>query len=34
MASISKNVHIDKLDDIVDKFNNTYHSSINMNLLT
>ena len=25
MTSISKNVHIDKLDDIVNKYNNTYH---------
>ena len=28
MSSISKNVHIDKLDDIVNKYNNTYHSTI------
>ena len=28
MASISKNVYIDKLDDIVNKYNNTYHSTI------
>ena len=28
MTSISKNVHIDKLDDIVNKYNNTYHSTI------
>ena len=27
-TSISKNVHIDKLDDIVNKCNNTYHSTI------
>ena len=26
MTSVSKNVYIDKLDDIVDKYNNTYHS--------
>ena len=25
MTSISKNVHIDKLDDIVNQCNNTYH---------
>ena len=25
-----KNVYIDKLDDIVNKFNNTYHSTIKM----
>ena len=30
MTSISKNVYIDKLDDTVDKFNNTYHSTIKM----
>ena len=28
MTSISKNVYIDKLDDIVNKCNNTYHSKI------
>ena len=28
MTSISKNVYIDKLDDIVNKYNNTYHSII------
>ena len=30
MTSISKNVYIDKLDDIVNKYNNTYHSNIKM----
>ena len=30
MTSISKNVYIDKLDDIVKKNNNTYHKSIKM----
>ena len=25
---ISKNVYIDKLDDIVNKYNNTYHSTL------
>ena len=30
MASISKNVYIDNLDDIVNKYNNTYHSTIKM----
>ena len=30
MTSISKNVYIDKLDDIVQKYNNTYHASIKM----
>ena len=28
MASISKNVYIDKLDEIVNQCNNTYHSTI------
>ena len=28
MISISKNVSIDKLDDIVNKYNNTFHSKI------
>ena len=28
MTSISKNVYIDKLDDIVNKQNNTYHRTI------
>ena len=30
ITSISKNVYIDKLDDIVNKYNNTYHSAIKM----
>ena len=30
MASISKNVYIDKLDDIANKHNNTYHSTIKL----
>ena len=30
MTSISKNVYIDKLDDIMDKYNNTYHTTIKM----
>ena len=30
MTSISKNVYIDKLDDIVKKYDNTYHTSIKM----
>ena len=30
MTSISKNVYIDKLDDIVDEYNNTYHKTIKM----
>ena len=28
MTSISKNVYIDKVDDIVNKYNNQYHSTI------
>ena len=28
MTSESKNVYIDKLDDIVDEYNNTYHRTI------
>ena len=31
MTSISKNVYIDKLDDIVHEYNNTYHRTIKMN---
>ena len=31
MTSISKNVYIDKLDDIVNKYNNTYLSTIKKN---
>ena len=30
MSSVLKNVYIDKLDDIVNKYNNTYHSTIKM----
>ena len=30
MTWISKNMYIDKLDDIVNKYNNTYRSTINM----
>ena len=30
MTSLSKNVHIDILDDIVNKYNNTYHGTIKM----
>ena len=30
MTSVSKNVYIDKLDDIVNQYNNTYHSTIKM----
>ena len=28
IASVYKNVYIDKLDDIVNKYNNTYYSTI------
>ena len=30
MTSISKNVYIDKLDDVVDEYNNTYHNTVKM----
>ena len=30
ITSISKNVYIDKLDDIVDEYDNTYHTTIKM----
>ena len=30
MTSVSKNVYIDKLDDIVGEYNNTYHRKIKM----
>ena len=30
MTAISKNVYIDKLDDILNKYNNTYHRTIKM----
>ena len=33
MTSVSKNVYIDKLDDIVDEYNNTYHTAIKMKLI-
>ena len=33
MTSISKNVYIDKLDDIVNEYNNTYHRTIKMKLV-
>ena len=33
MTSISKKVYINKLDDIVNKYNNTYHSTIKMKLV-
>ena len=28
MAAVSKNVYINKLDDIINKYNNTYHRAI------
>ena len=31
ITSISKNMYINKLVDIVNKYNNTYHSTIKMN---
>ena len=30
MTSISNNVYIDKLDDMVNEYNNTYHKTIRM----
>ena len=33
MISISKNMYIDKLDNIVHKYNNTYHSTIKLKLV-
>ena len=30
MTSMTKHVYIDKLNDIVNKYNNTYHSTIKM----
>ena len=30
MTSVPKNMYIDKLDDIVNKYNNTYHRTIKM----
>ena len=30
MTSISKNVYVDQLDDIVNEYNNTYHTAIKM----
>ena len=30
MTSVSKNAHIDKLDDVVNEYNNTYHRRIKM----
>ena len=31
MTTISKNVYIDKLDNIVDEYNNTYYTTIKVN---
>ena len=33
MNSVSKNVHIDKLDDIVNKYSNTYRNTIKMKVV-
>ena len=30
MTMISKNIYIDKLDDIVNKYNNTFHRTMKM----
>ena len=32
MTAISKNLYIDKLDDIAKEYNNTYHKSIKMKI--
>ena len=32
LTSVSKNVYIDKLDEIVNKYNNAYHRTIKMNI--
>ena len=31
MTSVSQNLYVDKLDDIVNEFNNMYHSTIRIN---
>ena len=31
MAAVSKNVYVDVLDDIVNKYNNTFHRTIKIN---
>ena len=33
MTSVSKNVYVDKLDYTVNKYSNTYHSTIKMKLV-
>ena len=33
MTAISKNLYINKLDDIVNEYNNTYHTTIKMKLV-
>ena len=33
IASVSKNLYIDELDDIFNKYSNTYHSTIKRSLL-
>ena len=30
MTSVSKNVYIDKFGDVINKYNNAYHSTIKM----
>ena len=32
MTSVSKDVYLDKLDEIVNKYNNTYHSTIKIKI--
>ena len=33
MRAVLKNVYIDKLDDIINEYNNTYHRTIKMKLI-
>ena len=33
MTPVSKDVYIDKLDDIINKYSNTYHSTIKIKLI-
>ena len=32
MTAVSKNIYFDELNNIVDKYNKTYHNTINANL--
>ena len=33
LTAVSKNVHVDKLDNTIDKYDNTYHRTIKMKLI-